>query len=196
MKKLLIAGIALLLSSGIYAQNYNAVRRMEYELGIGLNKGHEFNGAAAKTRIQIYAEIRMNVKDSPFDIGLQGMFGYFERQRNTGNFIWQSDSGWSETMRSGSLVTFADYNFRRWKNIAPFVGLGIGMSAIEDEYGVGAECPERYYDTAFVLNPRIGVEFFNHLRITVEYKRMQREYSFFGFNIGVVFGGGYKKPKK
>lgn len=196
MKKRLLAGIALLLSSGVCAQNYNAVRRMEYEVGIGLNKGHGLYGTAAKPRIQLYAEIRMNMKDSPFDIGLQGMLGYFERQRSAGYFGWQSDSGWSETIRSKSLVTCADYNLRRWKNIAPFVGLGIGMSAIEDEYGVGAECPERYYDTAFVLNPRIGAEFFNHLRITVEYKRMQREYSFFGFDIGVVFGGGYKKPKK
>lgn len=195
MKKLLIAGLALLLWQGIRAQNYNAVRRMEYEIGIGLNKGHALDGAAAKPRIQLYAEIRMNMKDSPFDVSLQGMIGYFDRDKG-GDFIWQTDPVWSETMWSRSLVTFADYNFRRWKHIAPFVGLGIGMSAIEEEYGVGAECPERYYDTAFVLNPRVGVEFFNHLRITVEYKLMRKEYSFFGFNIGGVFGGGYKKPKK
>lgn len=53
-----------------------------------------------------------------------------------------------------------------------------------------------YKDNTHVFCPRVGVEFINRIRLTAEYRIMKKEYSFFGLNLGVVFGGGYMNKRK
>lgn len=192
MKKIIISFILAVVSfAGANAQNNN-VRRVEFEIGAGFNKGAEINGAKADLGIYMFMEARLNVIETPFDVGLQTMITAISR----GEDIYGRD--YIARFR-GSLTTFVDYNFRRWKNIAPFVGLGIGFTGVNGEYSWSA--PELgsgrdsaiVFDRSFILNPRIGVEFFDHLRITFEYKLMRREYSYFGISIGGVLGGGQKK---
>ena len=40
---------------------------------------------------------------------------------------------------------------------------------------------------------RIGAEFIHHIRLTVDYKLINKKSSFFGVTIGGVIGGGKKK---
>lgn len=44
------------------------------------------------------------------------------------------------------------------------------------------------------MNPRVGVELFDHLRITAEYKAtFKKKRNYMALNIGYSFGGGRKK---
>jgi hypothetical protein len=99
-----------------------------------------------------------------------------------------------------SLVTFVDHNWRGWRRVSLFAGAGVGMSAVDWEFYEYRSDLERavwdtYRDRSFVFNPRVGAEFFNRVRLTVEYKWMvtASEYSFFGLTVGGVFGGGRKR---
>jgi len=42
-------------------------------------------------------------------------------------------------------------------------------------------------------SPRVGAEFFNRIRLTMDYKLLPKEYTFLGVSLGFVFGGGPKK---
>lgn len=190
MKKYVVLIVLTMVSFGLNAQNYNDVKRVEFEIGGGFITGTKIDGGIPQIGMQLFAETRLNVTGTPFDVGLQASFGYFNRKENM--FGYETD-----VRNRGTLVTFVDYNFRKWKRTALFGGLGIGMSAVNYEYSwIDEETDRRNHDTAFdrsfVVNPRIGVELWNHLRITAEYKLMKREYSYFGLNIGGVFGGGYR----
>lgn len=189
MKKLLVLSLLFFVSRSVPAQNYNHVRRMEFEVGMGVSKAHKIDGAAAKAGMQLYLETRMNVVDTPFDVGLQIMLGAFDRKPNYAEY--------EQTIRYRGIMSFgADYNLRRWKHVAPFVGIGLGMAFVDNTYSPYKSASRREeitdYDRSVVFNPRIGVELFSHLRITAEYKWMKKDYSFFGFNVGFVFGGGRK----
>lgn len=64
-----------------------------------------------------------------------------------------------------------------------FAGGGIGRAVIE---GVATLC----------LMPRIGGEFFHHLRLTADYKwisRLPDNYGYWSCTMGIVLGGGHKK---
>ncbi|MEG0807612.1 MAG: hypothetical protein RR410_04595 [Alistipes sp.] len=191
MKKLLISGVFVLLVISAYTQNYNSVRRMEYEVGIGVNKAHKINEAVAKAGLQLYLETRMNIIDTPFDIGVQALFGSFDRKPDYALY--------EHTIRyRGTLVFLTDYNLRKWKRVQPFVGLGLGMSFVDDTHSryepdMSRRMEQTSYDRSFVFNPRIGVELFSHVRVTAEYKWMKKDYSYFGFNLGFVFGGGLRR---
>jgi hypothetical protein len=45
----------------------------------------------------------------------------------------------------------------------------------------------------FILSPRIGVEFFRHVRLTCYSKICMKAYNNVGLSIGYAFGGGLKK---
>ena len=62
---------------------------------------------------------------------------------------------------------------------------GLGMSICQIENNTRG---------SFSLMPRAGVEFINHLRLTLNYKYNQRGmYHYLGLSIGGVFGGGRKR---
>ncbi len=177
------------MSFGVNAQNNTNVRRVEFEIGTGVIMGHKIDGTTSEGGMQLFFETRLNLDNTPFDVGLQALFGYVNRQGD----IYGRDH---ETRYQGLMATFVDYNYRRWKRVALFGGIGVGFAAVNHDISwveSGRITSALVYDRSFVLNPRIGVELFNHLRFTLEYKLMKREYSFFGLSIGGVFGGGYKK---
>ena len=48
-------------------------------------------------------------------------------------------------------------------------------------------------DGKLTIMPRAGVEFFNRLRLTADYKwNIQGTYNYLNFSAGFVFGGGRK----
>jgi len=172
------------------AQNYNNVRLVEFELGMGPNIGNKYNGAKSEIGSHILAEIRLNMKESPIDAGLRFAIGSFDR-KGTSSYLYD------HILRHKTLTTFADYNYRKLKSVSLFGGLGIGLFFVDNEYKSTVESGPAYHSTLIcrsaVLSPRIGVEFFNRVRLTAEYKLMKKEYATFGINLGFVFGGGYKK---
>jgi len=185
MKHLFVLFTFTLIFLNLNAQNYNNVKPVEFEFGFGIISSNKYDGASAKIGVNLFMETRLNIANTPFDVGLQAMAGYFEREDKRYEL--------EQEINNGGLVTFVDYNFRKWKNIAVFSGLGIGLAAIDSKYISEGVTSNDISDRSFVLNPRMGVEVYNHFRITAEYKLMNSGYSFTGFNVGIVLGGGYQK---
>lgn len=183
--------IILLLLTGatcsLCAQVNNSVRTIEVEPLFGINLSNKIDFASTLSGF-LGVEIRLNYPSTGWDVGLQFSLGA----------MYQNDKVFpiDHHIRYKGITTFVDYNYRRWKNIAPFAGLGIGAAFIDDEFS--------YRDTqqgdsginthrSICFAPRVGVEFFRHYRLTFEYRYMQVQYSTFNITLGVAFGGGYKK---
>lgn len=190
MKKYVLVIFLMFVSLGLYAQNNN-VKQLEFEIGGGFNLGGKIYNGSSKIGMQIFFEPRLNIANSPFDVGLQAALGYFDRNEDS--------FGRANTVRHrGMLVTFVDYNYRKWNNVALFGGLGVGFSAVNYESSwidssTGRRTKDTVFDRSFVVNPRVGIELWNHLRFTLEYKLMKKEYSYVALNVGFTFGGGYRK---
>lgn len=189
MKKIILTIIlALVIAPSLWSQNRTDVRAFEFEIGTGFTKGVNYIGMKGDVGIQFLMEARLNLKESPFDIGMQFSLGGFTR-KGASRYIYDY------TISPRPLITFVDYNYRKWKNVSLFGGLGIGMAAVyykyESMYPEGFD--DKVQDWSFVANPRIGAEFFDHIRLTFDYKLLRQEYSFWGLTVGFVFGGGLKE---
>ena len=97
--------------------------------------------------------------------------------------------------RTASLSVTSDYYFNRGGKVSPFVGVGVGLAqrvtTISDSEYVSA--PMRLNPAGGVLTPRIGVEFWNHLRLTIDARLTHRDYNTVEFRIGYAFGGGKRQ---
>lgn len=156
----------------------NNVRRIEVEAGGGFIYAGSYAGNQAKPGMVLFVEARHNFPMTPFDVSLQAVTGSFSRK----------DDNLAVNLNIGGIF-FADWNWRPGRAASPFIGLGIGAAAVES-MGISSG---HMQEAAFVLNPRIGIELFEHLRITLEYKRTRPYCSFLGLNVGFAFGGGSKK---
>ncbi len=100
-------------------------------------------------------------------------------------------SGGDQSNRTFAVQALCDYNFNQGHNVAPFVGLGMGVGrhdVINDnvyEAGDGEAC--------FVVTPRVGVELVHHIRLTLNATLSRKGYNAFGLSLGFVLGG---RPKK
>ncbi len=188
MKKLTILLVVALSVFAIEgrAQGKGEVRAVEFEAAMGGVVAGSYNGFGSGSGSKMLLELRHNLKDSNMDLGLQFSFGGFDRE---------TDYASLSTINKTSLTTFADYNFRHNSWFTPFVGLGLGLSFINYDYQVQNDSTRDSFSfsRSAALVPRVGVEFFNRLRVTAEYSAMERGDSYFAFNVGVVFGGGKKK---
>lgn len=170
----------------------NNVRNFEFEIGLGtqffsktIAKGFP-PADKANCGLNLVIEPRFNISGTPFDVGCQFSMGGFDRQ-----WINSMQIYYKFTMQS----FFFDYNFRKWKNIHLFGGVGLGMAFINTStrYDVPGYSNSNSWDRSGIVEPRIGAEFFNHLRLTLNYRIMKREYSYFGITIGCAFWGGYNR---
>lgn len=123
--------------------------------------------------VEAQLEIRYNFKNSPWDAGIA--IACLRPCYNIKNGFQQ---GISSTDAFPYFGLVGDYNFGQGKKVNPYLGLGLGMNALENR---------------FMAAPRIGVEILTHLRIEATFYAGNREDSFFSLSIGAVLGG---KPKK
>lgn len=193
MKKSLVlffSFAALCIPFSVGGRNSTDVRRFEFEVGGGMTVGSGYGALKPYPGVNFYAEARVNLKDTPWDLGFQLGLGYMDRR----------DSYMTSYSVSNkfSMLAFADYNFRYWGKVAPFAGLGLGRTElIYSVPGIDIEgypVVETETFSPVVLNPRIGVEFFNHLRVTAEYKfHFHKRCNWFALNVGFAFGGGRRR---
>lgn len=174
MKKLIFFLLLFLSAAPIVsAQDYNNVRRFEFEIGAGIAKGFE-----QSIGFNTLLEGRINIKRSPFDAGLQSSGGFFFGDGNNN----EPDNHSAEFFYAHSFMIYGDYNYRM-KGVTVFGGLGAG-------YYVNSLM---YYGDSFVFGPRIGVKLLNRLRFALDYKLIKKDLSYGSINIGIVFGGGHKR---
>lgn len=167
MRKFILTTTLLLLAGTIFAQNKEReVRRFEVEPYIGI---------ASTSFLTTGIECRYNFNQRPWDVGINCSMDF-----------------------NGSRITaVGDYNFARNKDSSFFIGVGAGWAntsilnidkAIEE---CGDSCCASTQDCLCVY-PRIGVEFFRHLRLTAAVNTYNFKEAEFLLTLGVAFGGGRK----
>lgn len=202
MKSMILAALLLCVAYIVRAQGGRDVRLVEVEVGGGINHGGRYRGVAASTGSQFIVEPRINLRYSPLDVGLQYSSGFTPRKERVSGTPYGVD----HSLQFRSLVAFVGYNNRVWREAAPFVGLGIGYSFIDDRHRYPSTADDATIQMIYmgetisggrsaILVPRVGVEFFDSFRLTVEYRLMKRQYSNLAINLGFIFGGGPMKDK-
>ncbi len=206
----LVALILFCLLSGVLRAQTEDVRRFEVELGLGIAASPEkLNFDNAESGYIFFAEARYNFADVPVNIGLHWSTQLIGRELE--GYYKPDPTGWCMVnYNTNAIMVVSDYTFRRGKRISFFAGAGVGIAnyrtqselLIKDGYSFGSDdfnieehsyrVPYSEY-TGICFMPRVGVEFFNHLRLTADYKIGKKGYNHFDFTLGVVIGGGRKK---
>lgn len=158
------------------------VRALEFEVGGGYGIATSF-----KTCLNaglFVMELRSNLPSSGFDIGMQLCVASTTGGESYDYYKYSQKVNEIATF----MVPFVDFNFRRGRKVSYFVGSGMGMM----QSNIGGS----FTYSSLTVVPRIGMEFFNHLRLTLDYRWNPRgEYNYTGLSVGVVLGGGVKKER-
>lgn len=168
------------------------VRRVEFELGSGYSfAANKCGFDKNKAGYNLLFELRYNLGKVPVDVGLHA--SYFEMAREVIG-TQPGSTAYSNKFNSFTFLAVSNYNFWRGKTASIYAGAGIGVTTVEstEEYiyetwplhGVEFDSPK------FCFMPRVGVELFNHFRITAAYKMQGKIHSNFNLTFGFVLGGG------
>ena len=185
--KHLLAALACVLALGTESIAQEQVRKLEFEAGLGyslaMTKEEHYGSLSA------LLELRYNLRHSPWDVGIHYENSVAPLESVDYEALYDTRPGFipTETIDEDIhyILPVADYNFHRGERISYFVGGGLGMSICRIEYNTRG---------SFSLMPRAGVEFFNHLRLTLSYKYNSRGvYHYLGLSIGGILGGGKKR---
>lgn len=180
MKALLVAALLLCVSVGAMAQG-REVKTFEFEPFLGATAGLHSPGSMV-IGPSLGLEGRWNLRRRSIDIGAQLYIGS----------ACSTYKGDDISCRIASLGAFADWNFGRGSSVAPFVGVGLSFNQYDmvsgsynDDEGDGTSGPG--------INPRVGVELFRHLRLTLTARIGRNIYNQGSLTIGYAFGGGLKR---
>ncbi len=126
------------------------------------------------------AEIRFNFPNTPWDLGV--LYSYMAAS-------YLDDTECSCTSGNESLLigVCSHYNLRQGRKVNPFFGLATGVSIL-NSHG--------FRKTGFAIEPRVGVEFVHHIRLSLECQISRKHYNAVGLTLGFVIGGRPKKAKK
>lgn len=194
------------------AQNVS-VKTFEIEPFIGATLGSSnLSGYNHQVGPSVGLEGRCNLKAMPLDLGVQ---------LYVGSAVYNNEGGESNdkdlSCRTVATMFFVDYNFQREKNVSPFVGIGLGVhtynvTKASPFWGLGIglhlyNMVDGNYNhfqgdntTGIGVSPRVGIEFFRRLRLTLIGHFGNRIYNTVGLSIGYSFGVGkklcqYYKPR-
>ncbi len=155
------------------------------EIGVGNNEGRagKHNERFRDLGLQGYIEGRLHFNDA-WAGSIQLMGGKAKNRLD----------GYETSQILATL--YCDYSYRT-QNITFFAGLGLGIGYIDDEtlplYHDYSDDEWSDNETAafnqFLFSPRAGIELWDRLRLSVDWRFMSRkEYSTMGLNIGFMFG--------
>lgn len=162
------------------AQEVTYVKPFEVEISVGGTYG--IGKYVGKNQIgpAFAIEGRYNFPQYPIDLGLELYGGSTARKYEGSNLSNLSN-------RILSVSAYSDYNFMRGKKFSPFIGIGVGIASckvVQGNFGNDA--------VKAIFTPRIGIEMFNHFRVTAYTKLGYKGYNNLGISVGYAFGGGRK----
>ena len=146
------------------------------EAGVALNKlGYYKNEWVRAVR----AEVRYNFPSGDFDIGLGARVMRVDR-------LLANSSG-KDAFPAYQLFGVGDYNLKMRHNITMFFGVAAGAScwAQKSAYSISV-VPDKW---APYVGPRVGVEAWNRLRVTLSINMGNKEIAFAGIGVGYAIGG-------
>ena len=182
MRKLYLIPLTILfiviIGTKVNAQEVNNLRPFEFEISLGGTYGIDKYVGKKQVGPAFSVEGRYNFPQYPIDLGLE-LYG---------GSIASKYEGTNLSNRILSLSAYSDYNFKRGKKFSPFIGVGVGIASckvVQGNYGNDA--------VKAIFTPRIGIEMFNHFRVTAYTKLGYRGYNNCGLSVGYAFGGGKRK---
>lgn len=176
---------AVLSGAWIVAAGAQPLRVQNFEGGLGLlrncvslgaDKGYSA-GINPLPLLLPSAELRFNFPNTPWDIGVA--YSYIEAPYDDIDFAS------NETMLFGLC---SHYNLRQGRKVNPFFGLAAGVAVWDCEFHKS--------NCGFAVEPRVGVEFVYHIRLSLACQISRRCYNALGLTVGFVIGGRPKKTPK
>lgn len=165
-------------------------KHFELELGVGSSFGYE-NIKPMKNRIggNIYAEGRYAFSKVPLTLGVYASYNIYGRKyRHTFDITDESGEAIGEVFRETTIDYFSsnfmltcDYHFQVHPKIKLFAGAGIGFCHVDtsadatiDPDNIASTVSDNGTSGTAAFMPRVGAEFFDHLRLTFGYKFQER----------------------
>ena len=189
MKKLKIIIIGILAIVALKANAQIPVRAFEFEISGGSSYPLGDFPGEEKFGETYNLELRYNFKKIPMDIGLDFNSTSIERAN-----AYNPEPGKKTVLalNNKTLSLTTSYNFRRGKNISPFIGVGLGISAY-DTFSWFGIYPFLRNELGLTFAPRIGIEIYRHFRLTMDVRLLNKRYNAICLRMGVIIGGGKKK---
>lgn len=197
MKKLIFVFVSVLLcflqgraQTGPSAAADRRIGCIEGEIGGGISFGADkLDFDKSLLGATFYAEARYNMQRLPLDVGMQVGGTIFHRESIAAGRL---------KFKSWNVMAVTDYNFRRYKKISLFAGVGLGYASLENSAPIAFDDTQPNWGGfstgskrgSFCFMPRIGIELLHHLRVTFDYKLQEKANRHFGLSLGVVLGGG------
>lgn len=192
MRKLLLIGIYLCISMYNTRAQSHEIRAWEAEIGTGITFGGDrLNFDRICPGASFLVEGRYNFTRVPVDVGLQVNASLFQRE---------SKYAGEMRFKSWNILAVSDYNFFRTNRISLFAGAGFGYAYHKESAPIlfdntqpnwgGFSSGGDQHGVCFM--PRIGAEFFHHLRLTFDYRVQEKANRHWNLTVGFVFGGGEK----
>lgn len=180
MKRIILLMSILGISVMSHAQS-QPVKVFEFEPSVGITYGLDNNPGSKQIGPALGLEARWNLRRVPIDLGVQLSLG-------SAVSSYYDDDLSCRTVHLFHIV--ADYNFNRGAKVSPFAGLTMGLNGyavVEGELNDNSDG-----SGGFGVCPRIGVELWRHLRLTLSCNVARNHYKYLGFNVGYAFGRGLK----
>ena len=172
MKRLLFV-LFVLLPMCSFAQEVE-VRRVEGSISLGASFFEDsfYESTAGEIGLLSSVELRYNFRSVPMDVGVMSMMDIRGGDCELCNGSWEGDL---------SFLAVTDYNFHRGRKVSYFVGAGVGATFYNAD------------TTKLCVMPRVGMEFFNRMRLTMAYMAGPNAKNTLNLTLGVAIGGGRKK---
>ena len=173
MKRFLFVLFALLPMCS-FAQEEVEVRRVEGSISLGASFFEDsfYESTAGEIGLLSSVELRYNLRSVPMDVGIMSVVDIRGGDCELCNGSWENNL---------SFLAVTDYNFRRGKRVSYFAGVGVGATFYNAD------------TTKLCFMPRVGMEFFNHLRLTMAYMAGPNAKNTLNLTLGVAIGGSRKK---
>ena len=166
MRRILLSALAVLVSAICLSGQNNAHK---FEVGIGYAPyflAHVDDGISIPYKYNAYAEWRYDF-GKHIDEGAKLDYKTFPND----SYDFVSHISYKGTQHDVTVLAYADYNHMPGKEINLFFGLGLGPGVIMNHWKTSQGYGSREAKTPFVnsqfmivASPRIGLEFFQHLR--------------------------------
>lgn len=180
MKKIVLLLLAVMCCSGAYAK-WDFIDRIEIDWVVGMNAPMGgYHSCDAKVGLSGNLELKYDFENNPWKCGL---FYHIDKIRRTlpAQLVADSDADRRLRNRVISFGFLGEYNFRKGKNVNPFVSFAVGV----------AECKTKS-DYRFASNswtsafmPRAGVEFVDLISLSAFASITRRGYNTYGIALGL-----------
>lgn len=196
MKKITLLAITMLCMFSLKAQDCR-VQNVEggFYLGPTIPLGG-YHGGSNKAFITMGVSLSYNLPTIPVDCGVflqldcsRHEFFHSESWYEDGVEVGRYSYNLNQNNRTLTLGVVGNYNFRRCSKVNPYAGLGIGVG-FNDAVG-DVVFPSK--GTSLVVMPRVGVEFWQLIRLTAYATICRTGYNCAGLTVGFSFGGRVRK---